>query len=199
LPSLKRIHVQTGSCELLPRSIGNAFQFFVDVRLVHPFGGFRKSISCEHGFNHQRLMPRERLIRMVRSSIPAILVLSVRIATGQRSQPGTETQSRRTLAPIRGGAIKLTPYEHVTNCLGVGEGIETTLSMRLLPEFGASPVWSLLTAGNLASLPALPGIECLWVAVDHDPAGIEAAHETAARFDSLLAGTARQTRSNGAE
>jgi len=35
----------------LPRSLGNVFQFFVDMRLMDPLGSFRKSISSEHSFN----------------------------------------------------------------------------------------------------------------------------------------------------
>ena len=67
--------------------------------------------------------------------------------------------------------MKLTPDEDVTTCLGIGEGIETTLSLRLDPDFGLSPVWSLLTAGNVEHFPVLSGIECLWIAVDHDANG----------------------------
>ena len=76
------------------------------------------------------------------------------------------------LGPKGGGAIKLTPDEDVSFCLGVGEGIETTLSMRAIPAFGGSPIWSLLDAGNISALPVLPGIEHLWIAVDHDANGI---------------------------
>jgi hypothetical protein len=44
-----------------------------------------------------------------------------------------------SLGPIVGGAIKLTADEDVTSGLGVGEGIETTLSLRHLPEWQGSP------------------------------------------------------------
>lgn len=80
-------------------------------------------------------------------------------------------KDRLALGSIRGGAVKLTPDEEVTTCLGIGEGIETTLSLRRLPEFGASPVWSVLNAGGITSFPVLSGIEVLWIAVDDDPAG----------------------------
>ncbi|WP_084674107.1 DUF7146 domain-containing protein, partial [Methylobacterium sp. WSM2598] len=90
--------------------------------------------------------------------------------------------SRMALGPIGGGAIKLTPDEEVTTCLGIGEGIETVLAMRGLPEFGLSPVWSLIAASGVAGFPVLPGIECLWIAVDHDPAGIAAAETCATRW-----------------
>jgi hypothetical protein len=89
---------------------------------------------------------------------------------------------RKALGPIGGGAVKLTDNAEVTTCLGVGEGVETVLSMRKTPEFGPSPIWALISAGGLAGFPVLAGIECLWIAVDNDrpdqhgrQAGIEAA------------------------
>ncbi|TXM72888.1 hypothetical protein FV226_11105 [Methylobacterium sp. WL12] len=96
---------------------------------------------------------------------------------------------RLALGPIGGGAVKLTPDEDVTTCLGIGEGIETTLSLRRSPEFGESPVWSLIAAGGISALPALPGIEALWIAVDHDPAGLKAARTCAARWQASGAET----------
>lgn len=89
---------------------------------------------------------------------------------------------RLSLGPVGGGAIKLTPDENVTLCLGVGEGIESALSLRRLPEFGRSPVWSLLSAGSLASLPALAGVEAIWIAVDLDEAGVGAARAVTGRW-----------------
>jgi putative DNA primase/helicase len=86
---------------------------------------------------------------------------------------------RLSLGPIAAGAIKLTPDADVTTCLGIAEGVETALSMRRVPEFGASPVWSLISEAGVRRFPVLSGIECLWVAVDHDPAGIKAARTVA--------------------
>ena len=51
-----------------------------------------------------------------------------------------------------------------------------------LPEFGGSPVWALLNTAGVTAFPVLPGIECLWVAVDHDPAGERAADACAERW-----------------
>ena len=83
-----------------------------------------------------------------------------------------EGSDRLALGPIGGGAIKVTPDADVTLCLGIGEGLESTLSLRGLPEFGpTTPVWSLLTAGGVEALPVLAGVECLWIAVDNDPNG----------------------------
>jgi hypothetical protein len=91
-------------------------------------------------------------------------------------------KDRLALGPIAGGAVKITADPDVTLCLGIGEGIESTLSLRELPEFGASPVWALLSAGGVAAFPVLSGIECLWIAVDRDPAGERAAHACAERW-----------------
>ena len=79
--------------------------------------------------------------------------------------------SRLGLGPVGGGAVKLTPDENVTLCIGIGEGIESTIAMRSIPEFGASPIWSLLSAGQIERFPILSGIEALWIAVDNDRSG----------------------------
>ncbi|MFL5141743.1 MAG: toprim domain-containing protein [Microvirga sp.] len=85
------------------------------------------------------------------------------------------------------GAIKLTPDADVTTCLGIAEGVETALSTRRVPEFGGSPVWSLISEAGVRGFPALSGIECLWLAVDHDPAGIKAARAVADRWQAARA------------
>jgi hypothetical protein len=91
-------------------------------------------------------------------------------------------RARFSYGPIAGGAIKLTPEADVTLCLGIGEGIESTLSIRCWDCFGASPVWSLISSNGLKELPVLAGIETLWIAVDDDPNGIAAAETVSARW-----------------
>lgn len=83
-------------------------------------------------------------------------------------------KSRLALGAVAGGAIKFTAESDVAGCLGVGEGVESALSLQLVPEFGRSPVWSLLSANGVERLPVLSGIEALWLAVDHDAAGLAA-------------------------
>jgi hypothetical protein len=75
---------------------------------------------------------------------------------------------RMALGPIKSGAIKLVEDAEVTSCLGIGEGIESTLSLRLTPELGLSSVWALMNDGGVCGFPVLSGIEALWIAVDHD-------------------------------
>ena len=89
---------------------------------------------------------------------------------------------RLSLGPVGGGAVKLTPDENVTLCLGIGEGIESTLSMRVVREFGASPVWALLSAGQVKQFPVLGVIESLWISADYDAEGLAASRECGRRW-----------------
>lgn len=77
-----------------------------------------------------------------------------------------------------GAVCRLWPDEAVTYGLGVGEGIETALSL----AHGMQPVWAAIDASNLAAFPVLAGVELLTIAADHDPAGVKAAHACAERW-----------------
>lgn len=79
---------------------------------------------------------------------------------------------------LKNACIRLWPDEYVSTGLGIGEGIETCLSLAHAFE----PVWSVLDAGHLSSFPVLAGVECLVIAQDQDSAGIKAANECAARW-----------------
>lgn len=93
---------------------------------------------------------------------------------------------RKALGPIGGGAVKLTADEDVSIVLGIGEGIETTLSIRTLPDLEQLPVWACLTANGIAAFPSLPGIESVWIAADNDESetGRRAADVLAQRMDA---------------
>ncbi|GJD52697.1 hypothetical protein OPKNFCMD_5463 [Methylobacterium crusticola] len=121
------------------------------------------------------------LVRDVASDRPVAVHRTALTADGRKGE--VEGYDRRSLGPVRGGAIKLTPDEDVITCLGIAEGLETALSLQLLPEFRRSPVWSLISAGGIAAFPVLAGIEVLWIAVDHDPAGLAAAEACADRWE----------------
>ena len=66
-------------------------------------------------------------------------------------------KDRMALGQISGGVVKLTPDEEVTLGLGIGEGIETTLSLKLMSDWGDSPIWACLSAGALELSPCLAG------------------------------------------
>jgi putative DNA primase/helicase len=63
--------------------------------------------------------------------------------------------------------------------MGIGEGIETSLSARQI--FGI-PVWAALSAGGVAACPIIPGIKQLTIFADYDLAGIQAARKCNWRF-----------------
>ncbi len=69
---------------------------------------------------------------------------------------------RRALGPIKGGAVKLSGSG---NTLGIGEGIETTLS---IPHFQDVGVWSLLNTAGISSFPVLPHLQAVFIAIDND-------------------------------
>ena len=77
------------------------------------------------------------------------------------------------------GICRLWPDAEVTTGLVLGEGIETCLAGAAAD---LTPVWACLSAGNLSRFPALPGLEALTILVDHDRAGINAAHDLISRY-----------------
>lgn len=143
-------------------------------------GAVRFHPACP--FAGQRTPAMVCLVRDIVTSEPKAIHRTALTHDGRKTK--ITGKDRLALGPIAGAAIKLTPDEAVTLCLGIGEGIESTLSMRNLPEFGHSPVWSLISAGGIATLPVLSGIESLWLAVDHDETGIRAARSTARRWQA---------------
>ena len=77
-----------------------------------------------------------------------------------------------------GTVCRLWGDDFVTHGLGIGEGLETTLSL----AHGGGPAWACIDSSNMASFPVLGGVECLTIAADADPAGIAAATSCAARW-----------------
>lgn len=86
---------------------------------------------------------------------------------------------RKMLGPARGAAVKLDDDAEVTVGLAIGEGIETCLAARLL---GFQPVWAMTSAGAVASLPVLPGVEALTLLAEHDEASARAVEACASRW-----------------
>lgn len=71
-------------------------------------------------------------------------------------------------------AIQVTRLAPNDTALGIGEGVETTLSIRRLKGLDRLPVWACGDAGNLANFTPPPQIKDIIVAVDNDVAGIRA-------------------------
>jgi putative DNA primase/helicase len=74
---------------------------------------------------------------------------------------------RRFLGSVGGAAIKLDPDENVLGGLHVGEGVETCLAAR---QIGLKPAWALGSCLAIGAFPVLPGIECLSILRERDPA-----------------------------
>jgi putative DNA primase/helicase len=91
---------------------------------------------------------------------------------------------RKALGPIGGGAVKLTDDADVTGVIAIGEGIETTLSIRELPDLSGMPIWSVIDARGIRTFPVLSGIEAVWIAADNDKSntGQDAARSAAKRL-----------------
>lgn len=79
-----------------------------------------------------------------------------------------------------GGCVRAWPDSDVDVRLGIGEGIETVLSI----AYVRPPVWACLDTGNLATFPVLDGIEALTIVADNDEngAGQRAAEACATRW-----------------
>jgi len=122
------------------------------------------------------------LVRAIISDAPQAIQRTALNPDGTAQKSADGKTARLTYGPLRGGAIKLTADENLTLCLGVAEGVETALSMRLCEDFGPTPVWSLVSAGGFTWLPPLSGIETLWIGADNDPTGQQRAAELAKRW-----------------
>jgi hypothetical protein len=118
-------------------------------------------------FGEEKLPAMLALVRAIEGDEPQAIYRTAieRKADGAIKIAGVR---RMALGQTKGGAIKLTEDVEVTTCLGIGEGLESTLSLRLTPDFGLSPVWSLINDGGVGGFPVLAGIEVLWIAVDND-------------------------------
>jgi len=90
-----------------------------------------------------------------------------------------EKLGRRMIGIAAGAAIKVDADDMVTLGLHVAEGVETALAGR---QLGLGPVWALASAGAMATLPVLPGIETLTLLAENDPASARAVEACASRW-----------------
>jgi hypothetical protein len=82
----------------------------------------------------------------------------------------------------RQGVIRISPDEQIANGLGVAEGIEDALAVLLA---GWSPMWAATSAGAIARLPVLAGVESITVFADADEAGVAAAEACCERWRAV--------------
>jgi putative DNA primase/helicase len=96
-----------------------------------------------------------------------------------RLSPVGQKIDRRMLGPVAGAAIKLDADDTVTHGLAIGEGLETAMTAR---QLGMRPVWALGSAGAIAALSPLAGIQSLTILAEHDDANAKATHACAQRW-----------------
>jgi hypothetical protein len=92
-------------------------------------------------------------------------------------------QGRRALG--RKGVVKLWPIAG-DGRLTIGEGVETVLAAatRIPWRVPLTPAWSAIDSGGLAKFPVIADVRHLVVLVDHDDAGMAAAHGSAQRWEA---------------
>lgn len=118
--------------------------------------------------------------------VPAMVALLRDVITNEACgvhrtflSPDGRKLDRKMLGRATGAAIKLDPDDEVTMGLAIGEGLETTMSARLM---GLRPAWALGSASAIAAFPVLPGIEAIAAIADADAAGQSAATTCARRW-----------------
>ena len=92
------------------------------------------------------------LVRNIGTNEPQAVHRTAISPTGQKLS-GMGNNGRLTLGPTRGGAVKLTDDADVERVIAIGEGIETTLSIRHLPDLEQMPLWCVLNAGGIQISP----------------------------------------------
>jgi Toprim domain len=83
-----------------------------------------------------------------------------------------------TLGQLRHGGVWLTPVAKIGEELAVAEGIETALSVMQITKL---PTVAALSAAGMRSLRWPPQVRRLWIAADHDNAGLMAAESLLGR------------------
>jgi putative DNA primase/helicase len=88
--------------------------------------------------------------------------------SGKRQMPAG-MKPRMLMGSAKGAAVMLLP---AAGRMGIGEGIETSLSAKQIFDI---PAWAALSAGGIAAFPVIPCINRLTIFADYDVAGVQAA------------------------
>jgi hypothetical protein len=125
-------------------------------------------------------VPRPALIAAVTDGAGALRgVHRTWLALDGQGKADVETP-RRAMGHLLGNAVRLTPCDTI---LALGEGIETMLS--LSQAVPCLPVWAALSSGHLGAVLLPKGLQRLYIAVDRDPAGSQAAQRLGARVSEV--------------
>lgn len=167
------------ACEpVTPSSVAGRYLSGRGCALPPEDGDLRWHPAAYHWPSQSTLPAMVGLISDAVTNVPLSLHLTFLRADGAGK---ADIERPRLLLPKHrkaGGVIRLWPDSDVRLGLGVAEGIESALTVAKR----MTPVWCCVDAGNLAALPVLAGIESLLIAVDFDPAGLNAAEACANRW-----------------
>jgi putative DNA primase/helicase len=158
--TLVETYLRARRCELPPNA-GSALRFHPEC----PFGPGR------------RVPAMIALMRDVVTNVPRGILRTAlsNDGSGKREMPdGMKT--KMMLGSSKRVAVVLDP---AAKCMGIGEGIETSLSANKIFNV---PVWSALSAGGIAAFPVIASVKHLTVFADHDEAGIQAARKCYCRY-----------------
>ncbi|AZO79613.1 MULTISPECIES: AAA family ATPase [unclassified Bosea (in: a-proteobacteria)] len=93
--------------------------------------------------------------------------------------PGAKKIDRKMLGPVIGAAIMFGDLDAERGTLAVGEGIESALSGL---GMGFAPAWAMGSAGAIAKLPVVNGVDTLTILGEHDAANAAAARSCGVRW-----------------
>ncbi|MDE3028614.1 MAG: toprim domain-containing protein [Paracoccaceae bacterium] len=147
-------------------------------------GALRFHPKCWHRDEGQtRAISRPALIAAVTDGA-GVLQGVQRTWLAPDGQGKADVQSpRRAMGHLLGNAVRLSPHNDI---LVVGEGIETMLSVsEAAPIF---PVWAALSSAHLGAVLLPEGLKRLYIAIDRDPAGRQAAERLSARATEVGVG-----------
>jgi putative DNA primase/helicase len=112
---------------------------------------------------------------------PALVALFTDALTGEAKAihrtaitPDGRKVGRKMLGAAAGSVIRLWRDDMVTTGLVIDEGVETVLAVATQIEHRGTrlaPAWATASAGAMAKLPVLAGVEALTILVDHDESG----------------------------
>ncbi|QEP30408.1 DUF7146 domain-containing protein [Pukyongiella litopenaei] len=144
-------------------------------------GALRFHPKCWHREEGQtRSIPRPAMIAAVTDGAGALQGVHRTWLSPDGQAKAAVNPQRRAMGHLLGNAVRLTPQDDI---LVVGEGIETMLS--LSEAIPGLPVWAALSSGHLGAVRLPEGLQRLYIAIDRDPAGCQAAERLSARASEV--------------
>ena len=148
-----------------------------------PGDRIRFAPACPFGPGERRPAMLALLTDMASGQATGIRRTALALAGARACDAGGAKLPHKALGVARGAVARLAGGDVAPAHLALCEGLETGLSvMAATGAMTGATVWACLSAGTLAKVPPLAGVERLTIYADHDPPGLHAARETARRW-----------------